>query len=74
MTEQQQPELLRMPIHELCLSAKLLASNNYSISQFLSLAPDPPSERALTNAIVLLKRLGALNHNEELTRLGFQVL
>jgi HrpA-like RNA helicase len=32
MTEQQQPELLRMPIHELCLSAKLLAAQTCSIS------------------------------------------
>ena len=74
MIEQQQPELLRMPIHELCLSAKLLAANSYSISEFLSLAPDPPSERALTNAITLLKRLGALNDAEDLTRLGHQLV
>ena len=58
MTEEQQPELLRMPIHELCLSAKLLAAKDMSIADFLSLAPDPPSQNAIANAIVLLKRLG----------------
>ena len=31
MEAEQVPELLRMPIHELCLSAKLLAVNNESI-------------------------------------------
>lgn len=73
MTEEQQPELLRMPIHELCLSAKLLAES-YSISEFLSLAPDPPSKVSIENAIVLLKRLGALDSNETLTLLGHQLV
>lgn len=55
MQVHQMPEMQRMPIHELCLQAKLLASNNISILDFLSKAPDPPSPNAINNAIYLLK-------------------
>lgn len=54
MQKYQVPEILRMPIHELCLQIKLLSPNT-SIGEFLSRAPDPPSPLALKNSINLLK-------------------
>lgn len=54
MQKFQVPEILRMPIHELCLQVKLLSPNT-SVAEFLSKCPDPPSPASLRNSINLLK-------------------
>lgn len=51
----QVPEILRVPIHELCLQAKLLAPPNAPIADFLAKAPDPPPFMVTRNAVTLLK-------------------
>ncbi|XP_017226495.1 DExH-box ATP-dependent RNA helicase DExH7, chloroplastic isoform X2 [Daucus carota subsp. sativus] len=67
----QQPEMLRMPLVELCLQIKLLSLGN--IRLFLSEALEPPKEDAITSAISLLYEVGALEGDEELTPLGYHL-
>lgn len=67
----QAPEMLRMPLVELCLQIKLL-SLGY-IKSFLFKALEPPKEEAMTSAISLLYEVGALEGNEELTPLGYHL-
>lgn len=64
----QQPELLRTPLHSLCLQIKSLKLG--SIAQFLSRALQPPEARAVQNSVDLLKTIGALDDKEDLTNLG----
>ncbi|KAF3452627.1 hypothetical protein FNV43_RR03060 [Rhamnella rubrinervis] len=67
----QVPEMLRMPLVELCLQIKLL-SLGY-IKPFLSKALEPPREEAMTSAISLLYEVGALEGDELLTPLGYHL-
>ncbi|XP_077673453.1 3'-5' RNA helicase YTHDC2 isoform X3 [Eretmochelys imbricata] len=55
MLEFQTPELLRMPLQELCLHTKLLAPINCPIADFLMKAPDPPPSLIVRNAVQMLK-------------------
>ncbi|KAG1669651.1 3'-5' RNA helicase YTHDC2 [Nymphon striatum] len=64
------PEILRTPLHELCLHAKCLASKQMSIYEFLGSAPEPPVVTDIKNSIELLLSIDALNTSEELTELG----
>ncbi|XP_027329494.1 DExH-box ATP-dependent RNA helicase DExH7, chloroplastic isoform X2 [Abrus precatorius] len=64
----QVPEMLRMPLVELCLQIKLL-SLGY-IKPFLSEALEPPKVEAMDSAISLLYEVGALEGDEDLTPLG----
>lgn len=66
--EYQQPELLRTPLHSLCLQIKSLKLG--SIGQFLSRALQPPEPLAVQHSVDLLKTLGALDEDENLTKLG----
>ncbi|RDY13770.1 DExH-box ATP-dependent RNA helicase DExH7, chloroplastic, partial [Mucuna pruriens] len=68
MRPYQVPEMLRMPLVELCLQIKLL-SLGY-IKPFLSEALEPPKVEAMDSAITLLYEVGALEGDEELTPLG----
>ncbi|XP_023643306.1 DExH-box ATP-dependent RNA helicase DExH7, chloroplastic isoform X2 [Capsella rubella] len=68
MRPYQVPEMLRMPLVELCLQIKLLGLGH--IKPFLSKALEPPSEGAMTSAISLLHEVGAVEGDEELTPLG----
>ncbi|XP_008198758.1 3'-5' RNA helicase YTHDC2 isoform X2 [Tribolium castaneum] len=63
------PEILRVPLEELCLNTKSLA-DNISIYNFLVMAPDPPSSNTVKTAIENLECLGALDKEERLTPLG----
>ncbi|CAB3374299.1 Hypothetical predicted protein [Cloeon dipterum] len=69
-TKHATPEILRLPLHELCLAAKLLAPFNTSIADFLAKAPEPPPPLATRNAVNLLKLTDALTPCEDLTELG----
>ena len=56
LQKHQLPEILRIPIHEVCLQSKLLVPNNeMSIHQFLSSAMDPPSIASIRSSVQLLK-------------------
>lgn len=66
----QDAEILRMPIHELCLQTKLLAPVNVSIADFLSKALEAPPYLMIRSSVALLKSIDALDEEEELTEMG----
>ncbi|XP_058752739.1 DExH-box ATP-dependent RNA helicase DExH7, chloroplastic isoform X2 [Vicia villosa] len=68
MRPYQVPEMLRMPLVELCLQIKLLCLGY--IKSFLSMALEPPKIEAIDSAMSLLYEVGALEGDEELTPLG----
>ncbi|CAD7930194.1 unnamed protein product [Amoebophrya sp. A25] len=74
MDEFTEPELLRTPLEETCLAAKMLLleteQGSTSIKTFLQKAPTPPEMLGITNAVELLKNIGALDTVENLTPLG----
>ncbi|XP_026331341.1 dosage compensation regulator, partial [Hyposmocoma kahamanoa] len=61
-------EMFRTPLHELALSIKLLRLG--SIGHFLSKAPEPPPLDAVIEAEALLRELGCLDTQDNLTPLG----
>ncbi|XAR56314.1 RNA helicase [Bertholletia excelsa] len=65
------PEILRMPLVELCLQIKILSLGN--IKTFLLKAIEPPREDAINSAISLLYEVGAIEKDEELTPLGYHL-
>ncbi|KAI0497618.1 hypothetical protein KFK09_020850 [Dendrobium nobile] len=65
----QVPEIKRMPIEELCLQVKLL-DPNCRVIEFLQKTLDPPVFETIRNAIIVLKDIGALTEDEQLTELG----
>ncbi|KAL3627873.1 hypothetical protein CASFOL_028288 [Castilleja foliolosa] len=85
MRPYQIPEMMRMPLVELCLQVKLLSLGG--IKQFLSKALEPPREDAIASAISSLYELvsdsyvlsetlvqvGAIEGNEELSPLGYHL-
>ncbi|XP_055816324.1 DExH-box ATP-dependent RNA helicase DExH7, chloroplastic-like isoform X1 [Solanum dulcamara] len=71
MRPYQIPEMLRMPLVELCLQIKLLSLGN--IKLFLSMALEPPKDEAIMSAISLLYEVGAVEGDEELTPLGYHL-
>ncbi|XP_042415652.1 DExH-box ATP-dependent RNA helicase DExH7, chloroplastic-like isoform X3 [Zingiber officinale] len=64
----QVPEMVRMPLTELCLQIKSLSLGD--IKAFLLQAIEPPHEDVICSALDVLYKVGALNENEELTPLG----
>lgn len=66
------PEILRVPLTEICLNAKMLAGE-LSIEQFLSKALQPPSTKNIRQSIELLKKINALDENEDITYLGIHL-
>ncbi|XP_026526797.1 3'-5' RNA helicase YTHDC2 [Notechis scutatus] len=73
MLEFQTPELLRMPLQELCLHTKLLAPINCPIADFLMKAPEPPPALIVRNAVQMLKTIDAMDTWEDLTELGYHL-
>ncbi|KAM4614595.1 3'-5' RNA helicase YTHDC2 isoform 2-T2 [Polymixia lowei] len=73
MLEFQVPQLLRMPLQELCLHTKLLAPVTCPIAEFLSKAPDPPPIHIVKNAVQMLKVIDAMDPLEDLTDLGYHL-
>ncbi|NXT64557.1 YTDC2 helicase, partial [Chaetops frenatus] len=73
MLEFQIPELLRMPLQELCLHTKLLAPINCPVVDFLMKAPDPPPALIVKNALQMLKTIDAMDPWEDLTELGYHL-
>ncbi|XP_034047713.1 3'-5' RNA helicase YTHDC2 [Thalassophryne amazonica] len=73
MLEFQIPQLLRMPLQDVCLQTKLLAPSTSSVAEFLSKAPQPPPAHAVKNAIQMLKMTDAMDQSEDLTDLGYHL-
>uniref|UniRef100_A0A8C3AU14 RNA helicase n=1 Tax=Cyclopterus lumpus TaxID=8103 RepID=A0A8C3AU14_CYCLU len=73
MLEFQVPQLLRMPLQELCLQTKLLAPSSCPVADFLSKAPQPPAAHAIKNAVQMLKTIDAMDQYEDLTDLGYHL-
>lgn len=74
MQPYQTPEILRLPLQELCLYTKHLSSGNTPIAEFLDRALEPPSNAVTRNAVQLLKTIDALDPWEDLTELGSHLL
>lgn len=74
MQPYQTPEILRLPLQELCLYTKHLAPGNTPIAEFLDRAIEPPSNAVTRNAVQLLKTIDALDPWEDLTELGAHLL
>ncbi|GAA6095870.1 3'-5' RNA helicase YTHDC2 isoform X1 [Tachysurus ichikawai] len=73
MLEYQVPQLLRMPLQELCLHTKLLAPFTCSIAEFLAKAPEPPHLLTVKSAVQMLKTIDAMDPWEDLTKLGYHL-
>ncbi|XP_067295893.1 3'-5' RNA helicase YTHDC2 [Pseudorasbora parva] len=73
MLEHQIPQLLRMPLQELCLHTKLLAPVSCPIAEFLSRAPEPPHLHTVKHAVQMLKTIDAMDPWENLTELGLHL-
>jgi ATP-dependent RNA helicase DHX57 len=67
MAERPDPEILRVPLEQLCLSVK--AMGVLDVPSFLSRAITPPSTLAVSGALTTLHRMGAID-GAELTALG----
>ena len=67
MAERPEPEIRRVPLEQLCLSARAMGVTD--VSSFLARALTPPESVAVEGAVDLLGRMGALDGNE-LTALG----
>ncbi|XP_064969057.1 DExH-box ATP-dependent RNA helicase DExH7, chloroplastic-like isoform X1 [Musa acuminata AAA Group] len=67
----QVPEMVRMPLTELCLQIKSLSLGD--TKSFLLQAIEPPREDVISSAIDLLYKVGALDGNEELSPLGYHL-
>ncbi|KAF9429656.1 hypothetical protein BGZ94_009933 [Podila epigama] len=69
LAPQQDPEILRIPLEQLCLSVKAMGEKN--VQGFLSRALTPPSLEAIQTALKTLEELNALDGSTgELTPLG----
>lgn len=68
MAERPDPEILRVPLEQLCLS--VLAMGVSDVPAFLASALTPPSSVAVTGALRTLDRMGALDGPDTLTALG----
>ncbi|XP_063973081.1 ATP-dependent DNA/RNA helicase DHX36 isoform X2 [Diachasmimorpha longicaudata] len=65
------PEILRTPLEQVILQAKILQLG--SVEVFLGSLMDPPEERAIHLALEHLRTLNALDSNERLTPLGYHL-
>ncbi|XP_014486716.1 PREDICTED: probable ATP-dependent RNA helicase YTHDC2 [Dinoponera quadriceps] len=74
MQPYQTPEILRLPLQELCLYTKYLTPGNTPIAEFLDRALEPPSNIVTRNAVQLLKTIDALDPWEDLTEMGSHLL
>ena len=69
MKDQAVPELQRVPLEEVCLSI-LAGRLGSDCMGFLQQAPQPPSEKSVSLALDVLKDVGAIGLDEQLTALG----
>ena len=62
------PEIHRTPLHEMVLTIKLLGLGD--AEGFLSHALEPPPPKMVTEALVILQEMEALDRKDQLTPLG----
>ena len=67
MVERPAPEILRVPLEQLCLSVR--AMGIMDVPEFLASALTPPENAAVEGALGLLRHMGALD-GDQLTALG----
>lgn len=72
MKDQAVPELQRVPLEEVCLSI-LAGRLGNDCMDFLQQAPQPPSEKSVSLALDVLKDVGAIGSDEQLTSLGYHL-
>uniref|UniRef100_A0ABM5GMB6 ATP-dependent RNA helicase DHX30 n=2 Tax=Pogona vitticeps TaxID=103695 RepID=A0ABM5GMB6_9SAUR len=65
----QVPEILRTPLENLVVQAKIHMPEKTAV-EFLSKALDSPDIKAVDEAVILLQEIGVLDHREALTTLG----
>ncbi|XP_044275429.1 ATP-dependent RNA helicase DHX30 isoform X1 [Varanus komodoensis] len=65
----QVPEILRTPLENLVVQAKIHMPEKTAV-EFLSKALDSPDIKAVDEAVILLQEIGVLDHREALTMLG----
>ncbi|KAG1682493.1 ATP-dependent RNA helicase A protein [Nymphon striatum] len=68
LEEHTTPEIFRTPLHEICLTIKLLHLGQ--IGDFLAKAIEPPPMDAVIESEVVLREMNALDKMDELTPLG----
>eukprot|EP00050_Salpingoeca_kvevrii_P019100 m.82484 g.82484 ORF g.82484 m.82484 type:complete len:1527 (+) comp8262_c0_seq2:687-5267(+) len=68
LADQQIPEILRVPIEQLCLRIK--AMGDIELSSFLGQLLDCPSSQSVSSALTALQDLRALTKKDEITPLG----
>ena len=60
------PELQRVPLEDVCLT--ILSMGDYSVYDFLSSAPQPPAETAVSDAIKVLESVGCIEQEQKQTQ------
>lgn len=65
------PEMLRTPLEQVILQAKVLQLGRVDI--FLGSVMDPPEDKAIALSLDLLRTLNAIDNNENLTPLGYHL-
>ena len=74
MGDHELPEMLRIPVEELCLQAKSLTlPGGLCVKSVLEKAISPPESLAVENAVDLLTELAAFGNDESMTPLGWQL-
>lgn len=69
MDEYTQPEILRVPLTDICLNSKILFKRG-SIEEFLLKAIQPPPINSIRKSVALLQSIDALDDQERITSLG----
>lgn len=69
MAKYTMPDILRMSLHNVCLKVSMLTSD-LTIEQALSEALEPPSKKRIHCSVEFLKKINALDTNENITALG----
>eukprot|EP00041_Stephanoeca_diplocostata_P028192 m.790541 g.790541 ORF g.790541 m.790541 type:complete len:1146 (+) comp23326_c0_seq37:58-3495(+) len=71
LEQQQAPEMLRVPLYNVCLVTSVLCpASNVSIKEFLLKAPSPPTGKSIDHALDVLRKIGALDSTDRITHLG----
>ncbi|XP_064639022.1 ATP-dependent DNA/RNA helicase DHX36-like isoform X2 [Lineus longissimus] len=73
LVDQHKPEMLRLRLEEICLQIKLLNISQGRITEFFQQAMDTVPQKSVERSVELLKKLNALDANEELTPLGYHL-
>lgn len=72
MAEFAKPEMLRVSLVDICLKSKTVAGN-LSIEEFLDMALTPPDIQKIRKSVSFLKKIDALDGEENLTSIGSQL-